>query len=89
MAKDGTPNFKSVHFTIDFDGVGNVISYRYTTNVAGDVWKSVGPVIVTGSTFISNCMELPLEKSSTYAEAFDIEIDVNGIHTYTFHFRKP
>ena len=87
--KEGTPNFKSVHFTVGFNGVNNEIGYKYTTDIYGTVWEIVQPVIITVDSFTSICMELPLVKSSTYAEAFEIVIYVNGIPTYISFVMEP
>ena len=91
----GTPNCKSVHFAILFYKANNRISYRYTTNLDSTdpdliAWESVGPIPISENSFDSLCMEIPVGgDGEKWATAFDIEIDVNGVHTYTIHLRIP
>jgi len=89
----GTPNCKSVHFTLDFYSGINIIDYRYTTDIYGTVWGgsgTSGPIIEVS--FPSPCIEIPVADvngSDQWATSFGLEIDVNGIHTYTIYLRTP
>ena len=83
----GTPNVKSVHFFVNVD-VDDVVKYRYTNDMDGSAFDGWIPFL-SGGYVSSKCIEIPSDGPNTYASTFYIEIDVNGVHTYTIHLRIP